>query len=220
VPTYLAAPHVRHAAARLMRLQPASEHPAERPGPLPPGHGRDRPSPGPGPAGVARRSPTGRGRPRHPARATCRDSRRRGRPPRRRMEPRDRARRRSHRGLGEMLRIRRVAADDLDLGGLPRRRGFRCRGPCCLHQRSSRVSRRSLLRELSSAPIALPASIFTNRTARSPWRRSAAPVQPPTWQVVQPTTRSRNEPRSWCRLTTTRRSPTRMISNGSGAVIA
>jgi hypothetical protein len=115
MPTFLAAPHVRHAAARLMRLQPASEHPAERPGPLPPGHGRDRPSPGPGPAGVARRSPTGRGRPRHPARATCRDSRRRGRPPRRRMEPRDRARRRSHRGLGEMLRIRRVAADDLDL---------------------------------------------------------------------------------------------------------
>jgi hypothetical protein len=38
--------------------------------------------------------------------------------------------------------------------------------------------------------------------------------------LIQPTTRSRNGPRSWGRLTTTRRSPARRISDGSGAVIA
>ena len=38
--------------------------------------------------------------------------------------------------------------------------------------------------------------------------------------LIQPTTRSRNGPRSWGRLTTTRRSSARRISDGSGAVIA
>jgi Ca2+-transporting ATPase len=59
-----------------------------------------------------------------------------------------------------------------------------------------------------------PATKATERTFCS-WIRSERP-----WQLVQPTTRSRNGPRSWRRLTTTRRSPARRISDGSGAVIA
>src|SRR5512132_786243 len=96
--------------------------------------------------------------------------------------------------LGEPLRICRVAVDDLDLVASRDDAGSDAAAhvACTNDRHACRGAASSGSRRAHQLPC--PASTFTNRTARSPWRRSAAPVQPPTWQLVQPTTRSRNGP--------------------------